>query len=399
MDSIVKVLNTLGPCRSSKLAGYLQKKEGISDSTARQRIFRSNLVIKFPIPLLPNRENFVYLKEQRRQQGFLSKLHLALRETNSVYGMAIDSLAVKGGMVKASEFSVISGAPVALKRQITADVVAKNLEKAGVIQKFKDSGVDYYSLKEPFKSESIVQYQSLLLAEHILLNGIKEWARKLGLVSYNKVQIRGDRANRKVGQFVWDLTGPSYILPLKTSQSKNPGFLVVDVLGKGVLKENNIKYFIRKAQLLQASIKNIKFLPILVGEGFDSSALKYGRRNGVILASIKNLFGLQVAKGISTLIEILNNSAAVSIKNPKKLIAVLKNLSQMEGAIGNLRGTFFELISVYLAKKGAESIDHSVKVIDPRTGKTTDIDVFRVIHKSEIMCIECKGKGPGGVVE
>ena len=399
MDSIVNALNFLGPCRSSKLAEYLKKKEGISDIAARQRISRCRLVMRFPILLLPNKEKFVYLKKQRKSKDFLLKLHKALKETNSVYGMAIDSLSIKGGIVKTSEFSVISGAPIALKKQVTTDIVAKNLEKAGIIQKLKDSEINYYSLKPPFETKSIVQYQSLFIAEHILLNGVKEWARKLGLVSYNKVKIRGDKETRKVGQFAWDLTGPSYLLPLKTPSSNKPGFLVIDVFGKGVLKEDHIKYFVRKVQLLQASIKNIKLLPILVAEAFDSSALKYGRGKGVILASIKNLFGLQVAEGISTLIETLNNSEAIAIKDPKKLVKVLKNLSQMEGAVGNLRGTFFELISVYLAKKGAESIDHAVKIIDPKTGKPTDIDVFRVIHKTEVMCIECKGKGPGGVVE
>ena len=401
MDSIVRILNNLGPCRSSNLAESLQKEEGISDSTARQRIFRSNLVIKFPIQLLPNREKFIYLKKQRQSKDFLLKLHTAMKKTNSVYGMAIDSLSIRGGIVKVSEFSVISGAPVALKKQITTDIVAKNLERAKIIEKFKDNGIDYYSLKPPFELKSIVQCQSLSSAEDILLDGIKDWARKLGLASYDKIQIRGDKLPRKVGQFVWDLTGPSYLLPLKTisSNKPKPGFLVIDVFSKGVLSESNIKYFVRKVQLLQASIKNIKLLPILVGEGFDSSALKYGKGKGMMLVSIEILFGRQVAKGISTLIETLNNSAAIAIKNPKKMSEVLKNLSPMEGAMGNLRGICFELISVYLAKKEAESIDHSVKVTDPQTGKTTtDIDVFRVIHKKKVMCIECKGKGPSGIV-
>ena len=35
---------------------------------------------------------------------------------------------------------------------------------------------------------------------------------------------------------------------------------------------------------------------------------------------------------------------------------------------------------------------------DPETKKMAQIDVFRVIHKKKIMCIECKGKGPNGVV-
>ena len=398
MDIVAIALQALGPCRSSKLAEYLQKENEISSSAARKRISRSTLAKKFPIPLLPNRENFVYLKDQYRSENFLLKFHTALRETNSVYGMAIDGLTNRGGVVKVSEFSVISGAPIALKKQVTTDIVAKNLNKAGIINTVIENGIKYYCLKKPFESEGISKYQSLLLVERILLNGIKEWARNLGLASYHKVQIRGDKKARKVGQFNWDLTGPSYLLPLKVPLSQNPGFLVVDVFARGILSKNSIKYFVRKVQLLQASIKNIKFLPILVGDGFDSSALDYGKRVGVIIASTRNLFGSQVAKGISMLVETLNNTAATAIGNPQKLISILNSLSQMEGAIGNLRGTFFELISICLAKVGAESVDHSVKITDPETSRQAEIDVFRVIHKSEIMCIECKGKGPGGIV-
>ena len=400
MDIIITALKTLGPCRSSKLAEYLQEKKGISASAARKRISRSVSAIKFPIPLLPKKEKFVYLKEQYQlKKTFWPKLHATLRETNSVYGMAIGGLINRGGVVKASEFSVISGAPIALKKQVTTDVIAKNLEKAGIITKFENNGTYYYRLKEPFESKALNEYQSLLLVEHILLNGIREWARNLGLASYNKIQIRGDQKKCQVGQFLWDLTGPSYLLPLKTPPSKTPGFLVVDVFARGILSEDNIKYFVRKVQLLQSSIKNIKLLPILVGEGFNSSALNYGRGNGIILASTKNLFGSKVAKGISMLIETLNNAAAIAVVNPKKIITALNNLSQMEGAIGNLRGTFFELISVHLAKKGAVSVDHSVRIIDSKTNKTAaEIDVFRVVHRSEIVCIECKGKKPGGVI-
>ena len=404
MNLITTALQVLGPCRSSKLAKYLQKKHKISASAARQRISRSiqaGAARKFPkFPLLPKREQFVYLENQYKSEVFRSNFHDALRETNSIYGMAIDGLANRGGVIKVSEFAVISGAPIALMKQVTVDKVSQQLRAAKIIKKINEDGIDYYCLNKPFESNSISEYQILMLAERVLLDGIREWVKKLGLASYNTVQIRGDEGC-KVGQFMWDLTGPSYLLPLKPSlpNKKHQGFLVADVFGKGVLSEYDIKYFVRKVQLLQSSIKDIKLFPILVAEGFDKSASNYGKRIGVILASIENLFGKEVAQGITMLIETLRNAAATAAVNPQKLIRVLNNLSKIEGAIGNLRGTFFELISVYLAKQEAESVDHSKAFIDPETNKKIEIDVFRVIHRRKIMCIECKGKNPGGVVE
>ena len=357
---IVKILEKLGPCRSSKLAENLEKEQKISNEAARQRISRTDSIKKFSIPL-PNNENFIYLESQRKKQEeiFWGNLHKAWRETNSIYGMAVDGLMNRGGKVEISEFSVISGAPIALKKQVTVDMIRKNFEREKIIKKIQENGQDYYLLNDYIilnqfnGTKHRNQYEMLFKAENILLDFLREWARNIGLASYNKIFIRGEENERKkVGNFAWDLTGPSYLLPLKTikkgTSTSNPGFFVADVFANGILKEHDIKYFVRKAQTLQSSIKNIKVLSMLMAEGFDSSALKYGKQNGVILASIKDLFGSRAAQGIKTLIEILNTEEVANkvINNPKKITQLLEDL---QGCEGNLRGILFELISVYLA--------------------------------------------------
>jgi hypothetical protein len=58
----------------------------------------------------------------------------------------------------------------------------------------------------------------------------------------------------------------------------------------------------------------------------------------------------------------------------------------------------FELIAAYLARNEASSVDVGVTATDPNTGKTSDIDVLQVRSRSLSVCIECKGKAPGGIL-
>ena len=63
-----------------------------------------------------------------------------------------------------------------------------------------------------------------------------------------------------------------------------------------------------------------------------------------------------------------------------------------------MRGILFELISAYLAKLDGSSIDFGVTARDPLNGNVADIDILKVLGKAACVCVECKGKAPGGVV-
>jgi hypothetical protein len=91
--------------------------------------------------------------------------------------------------------------------------------------------------------------------EKILLLAVKEWARQLGVASYDKVLIRDDAAGPpKVGTLLWDVSGPSYLRPMLRRDKEGkpkPGFLVCDVvLGGGEMTVQAVGAFVRKCQLL-----------------------------------------------------------------------------------------------------------------------------------------------------
>ena len=220
----------------------------------------------------------------------------------------------------------------------------------------------------------------------------------MGLASYNKIGVRSDEKTRRtIGSFVYDLAGPSYLLPLK-GQGNNPGWLIADIFSGSTLDENHIAYFIRKAQLLKATQRKVWCFPILIADAFTGPALTKGHSAGIVLATPENLFGKAVAAALKNLLDTLTNAAAIASANPDRLVQLIGQLGEIEGAVGNLRGVLFELISAHIAKVQGGSIDFAVNARDPESGKTYDIDILRVISKGECVAVECKGKNPGGTV-
>src|SRR5690606_27997823 len=110
---------------------------------------------------------------------------------------------------------------------------------AGAISRAKniEFGDCYMAARTEFDRTGSAPFRARALAEGVILDALREWARKLGLAAYNSITIRGEKPLRQVGQFNWDLTGPSYLLPLRRGKAKL-GFLVADVFADGTPDHN-----------------------------------------------------------------------------------------------------------------------------------------------------------------
>ncbi|MCY1294085.1 hypothetical protein D9M68_571680 [compost metagenome] len=203
-----------------------------------------------------------------------------------------------------------------------------------------------------------------------------------------------------VGQFAFDLAGPSFLLPLNGGGSTQPGFLVADVFSEGRLDSPQIQYFIRKAKALHATMGNASILPILVADSFTGEALTAGHAAGILMATPGALFGKHVGESLKILVSTLQRAAAyASSDSPDRLIGLVENLADIEGRARNLRGPLFELLAAYLARRDAVSIEMGVIARHPATGEQADIDVLKfTAQAAECIAIECKGREPGGVV-
>lgn len=399
-DPIAQFLKDQGPSRSSLIAAALAD-AGLEPAAARQRLSRVRPPLRrFPIQLLPKGESFLYAQVDRNTDRFWTNFLRDLRVSNSVYGAAIDGMIARGGVLTRQDFDVISGATISPRRgQLSAESVANKLLAADFIRRVTDVAVDdSFALSPGLGLQGASSRKAARAVESVLLDGIREWARKLGLASYNSIAIRGEASLRPIGAFAFDLGGPSYLLPLQRSASQ-PGFLVADVFADGTLDGHHIQFFIRKARMLKAVMKS-GILPILMADSFTSQALTVGHAAGVVLATPKDLFGRRAGAAITSLVQTLNNAAAYASSSPDRLTALIENLMDIEGRAGNLRGILFELIVGYLARRDAVSIDMGVKAINPDNGLAADIDVQKIASQaSAVTAIECKGKIPGGVVD
>lgn len=398
MTMILQYLADHGPARSSLIVEALVA-AGASPEAARQRVSRvSKPIRRFPVPLLPRRESFLYLEKDRNSDRFWENFMRDLRATNSIYAAAMDGMIARHGIIPADQFNVISGATVFPKKgQLSAVMVASRLVAASFMKEVYDpEGVLHYELPPSLAMSNPAGLRARDLTERILLDAVREWCRKVGFASYNAVRIRGDADLKPIGPYAFDLAGPSYLLPMLGGPSK-PGWFVADVFAEGRLTVHEIQFFIRKARVLNSTLKDVGVLPIIVAEEFTGEAVKAGHAAGVMLATPKDLFGQRVGAALASLCEVLKNAAAYAASSPEKLTMLLENLMEIEGRNGNLRGTLFELVVGYLARRDAVSIDMNVRAKDPKTGKTAEIDIQKITAGySSVTAIECKGKEPGG---
>ena len=402
MNQIEKALTDEGPARTARLVTILTQSLGISPEAARQRLSRASTPVeRYPDYLLPKREGFFYLRCQRNNEQYWSNLLRDLRETGTVYACAIDGFVARGGIVPVDEFAVVSGAPIALKKQVPSEGVANKLVNLGVMEEKEIGGIGSCFVARPWavmQPSETGHIKARRLTEGVVLDGLRQWVRKNGIGSYDKIAIRGDDHPRKVGQFKWDLTGPSYLLPVRSGKTQN-GFVVADVFAGDRLDAPHIQYFIRKVKVYQNTSNSGVLFPILMAESFTGEAMTEGHKVGLMLTTPENLFGRHVAIALVNLVETLKNAAAVAAVDGDRLNKLLYHLSEIEGRSGNMRGIMFELIAAHIAKREiGGSIDLGVPHTHRKNGKKADLDVVCVTDKNAVHMIECKGKSPGGTI-
>ena len=405
MVPIINALAEVGPSRTARLVTLLNDSYGMSKQAARQRLSRARAPVERINNLLPKREAFFYLRDQRNSELYWDNLQRDLRESGAIYACAIDGVDARGGIIPIEEFPVVSGAPIALRKQISSDRVAEKLAELDVIGNREIVGLGQCFVAKPdalIRKLSTDHIRARRLTEGVLLDGIRQWAWKNGIGSVNTMTIRGDSQHRMVGQYKWDLCGPSYLLSLRRkSRHKNirHGFVVADVFAEGEISAPQIRYFVRKVQTYQKTSNSGPLFPILLAERFAGDAMTEGHKIGLMLTTPENLFGSQVAHALADLMRILKNVSAIASVSENDLYRLVGRLTEIEGRAGNMRGILFEMITAYIARrKFGGRVELGVHHIHRETGKKAEIDIVCVTELNSVHIIECKGKLPGGVV-
>jgi len=149
-------------------------------------------------------------------------------------------------------FKIACGAPLKQKKHLPPELIRKRLIDAGVLRTltFNEQDTLYLAQYENRKSLMLSELQGRLSAEGILLKGLFNWCRNLGLVSFRQLKIRDKGELPVISTTAWDLAGPSYLSGLtrfdKSSSKVNPGFVGMDVLLNYRVSESDIAPYIKR---------------------------------------------------------------------------------------------------------------------------------------------------------
>ncbi len=405
-DSIESYLKLHGPSLSSEISNHLVRTQNITPATARKRISRAKTTGKvhhLTHITFPQRTHFIYLGHQFGSQLFWEKLIEVLLQQNSAYGLAIAAVRQRRGLVPLKHFAIACGAPLKQARHLSPDTIFQRLEKTGLLWKTDFPGVgECILLVQPDSNyDSIVAYtRTRLITEKFLLLAIKDWLKKLGIVSYDKVEIREIETQPKVGTFVWDLTAPSYLgfmaKPRKGGKTK-PGFVTCDVCLGDVVNSTGIKPFINKCVTLRA-LQNIgACMQIFVADKYTQDAFNLLKQKGIIPATPRNLFGEEVAEGLTALSEVLRKAAETAI-NPQQFDQLFDKLGKIEGASSQLRGTLFEYVVADVLRKNGSNQILMNRIFKSDDEKEAEADVISIKDNRSVTFVECKGYNPDSEV-
>lgn len=402
-------LKTLGPSLSTDLTDFLVTYRGLSPAAARQRVSRGAPQIK-RLAHLPfaRKARFLYHQDDFASPRYWESLYAAIFATNGPYARALGAVHARE-VVPHEHFLGACGAPIAQKKQLSALTVLDRLAAANVLVKHALPGLGMcvmtkktYERHQQNLDELAAATRSRLIAETVLLDSIREWLRRLAMVSFNAVRIRMGTGTEmpRVGTFAWDLTAPSYLTSVLTrlkDKGVKSGWVVCDVLLIERAQLEHVEPFLHKVRSLEA-LKNIgRTMFILVAQGYDADAFKALRSAGIMPATPTSLFGKDVADGFRDLIQTLNE-AARGVVNPEKFDQLFSRLGKLEGAVGNMRGAFFELLVAEVVRKNASGQVKLNKICKGEDGNA-EVDVYHLNEGIVAQMIECKGIAPGTVVD
>lgn len=405
MESISALLRRVGPSLSTELIAEMAK-EGVSLASARQRIARAGPdVVRLAGLRFPHNARFIYLPDQFGDLAYWRAVERVFRNHGKAYWSAVAGLKARGGCFPRKYFASVCGSPAARVRQLSPDRILERLSAVHMLQEVtdQDTGQPFVKFKpHVYGSDEIATIRARLVAENVVLHGMKEWFRRTGFGSFERVRLRDDEPSPVVSSITWDLSAPSYARPLAKASASGlkPGFIVCDVNLRGVLDEDAVAAFVRKHDMASAPANVAPIMPFLIADGFTSAGFGMAKSKGVLATTTAHLFGGDVAKALRDLISLLTDTGKTASANPEHVERVLSNLTRIEGAANNLRGALFEIVVGSLVKDVEGGyLRAGEKWTDFGSGRSAEIDVLLDRPEDKgVLIIECKSKIPGSRV-
>jgi hypothetical protein len=402
---VVEALKQTGPCLSSVLTGRLAG-TGVTRETARKRLSRAlaqGTVEVVKGLTFAHGATFVYLPQQRKKLDFARNLKDAILDAGGAYARAIIAVQARR-VIPVWQFPAACAAPLMRTKQLTPTQVLERLVEVGVFL-LKDvpgigPAVAMADRSHAIPTADITGAMARLATESLLLDMVREWSRRLGVSSWEATRFRHrTRPVPEVGSFAWDMTSPSYLLPLArwSANGRMPGFFVCDVLLGGTVREGAASVFRHKC----GELRHLKVAPVLalfVADGYQKKAFNQLKEDGIIPATIKSLFGVDAAEAFGALAKVLTEALAGNLDAPA-LADIVRRLAKVEGALGNLQGALFEYLVAEIIRHQEPGVPLEMnRHIKDAKGNDVEVDIWAFARKRTARFFECKGREPGSEI-
>lgn len=389
MTSIKSIIISKGPILTTRLIEELKLAGSkLSDDAIRKQLSRFNDDDIYKLKgYFAHRQTLFYFKDDFYDEVFTDGLREALKTDAKQYHYLVTALEFHHGTLPKEQFPAYGVNPVGdIKGHMS---IRSAIEKLASLQLAYDDGI-VIAINQ--QRTNIVankrRAMAVQLVKDVLLLQFNDWARKLSIISYDSSSFY-----EQFGNFCFAFVAPSYVSTITTWSNEStlkPGFVVADILIGNTVTADHVEFFIKKVEILKAQKNTLKFLPFLIVDNLDPSALNALRSSGIIIGKVNQLFGEEYTNLINALINTVVNAGAVLKKNPEQFIDLLTKLKALvSGKTNNLRGDLFEMaVGYYHSKMGCATLDIGKLITHEHVQR--EMDVY-ALYSNKLVVAECKG--------
>lgn len=386
MTYLEKVIKERGPVLSSELLeSLINNEKNLSNEAARKRLSRIGNNVFSVRGMFANGQKLFFHRDIYQKEEYYLGLREALEKAGKQYNIILKSLEYHFGSISAKHLASYSNNPInKLKGHLLFQSALIKLRDLNLVR-FYD---DYIYLAEDITDKKINHRyaKGVEIAKNFILLQFNDWARKIGMISYNSSKFHSD-----FGNYQFNLVAPSYIASLTKFSSNTiiPAFVIADILIGNTIHGSDVDFFINKINVLKSQKNLANFIPILIVDSIENEALNKLKSNGIIIGFTEQLFGSEYKDLLDSLINLVTNAGAILKKNPEAYLDLMNKLNKLvDGKTNNLRGDLFEFAVGYYHGQLSKSIDISKSILFE--GLQREIDVLSV-YQNNITISECKG--------
>lgn len=390
VTNIIEHIKNQGGMLSGELAEYIGKAYKITEVAARKRIERLQSPIHKLKGLFADNQSFVYHSDNFNNEEYFVKLGEAIQKSAKRCYAVISAINYHHGIISKEDLANYTFSPKSnIKGHLSYNTLVAKLIQAGIIYDYDENSYSLNIHIAQYSDPNFNYFKAIQFTKNLLLGQFATWSRNIGLTSFNT----GER-NKEIGGFQFAFASPSYINGLvqyNKEHKPKPGFVITDVLIGNSTTESSIDFFNQKINAIRSSNPSLRLFPVLIVDGVEVNALNKLKKNGVLIATVREIFGEGYNELLKNLIKTITNAGAILKKEPESYINLMLQLTKLvDGKTNNLRGDLFELAVGYYYGQFCQSLDIGKKVRIETDIKQWEIDVLAK-YEDEVRVVECKG--------